>query len=385
MKHGVPLVPLAVVAALVLVPSGHASHLSMDMPGLGGAAVLPASPWLLATIALAALVQGLWLHASERLPPRARWTCDAAWLLALAPLAVSAAGTRGLAGTWGLSVGPAGGELRDRIAEVGSASGEHMWALLGALALGVGFGAARTLKLGLETRANETAGFAGAFVTFALTWPLVALILATSTGLDWISSWIRWGGCGLAMVVCAASALVPARGEARVIGGTTFVLAVMFSLLAEREYVEALGHDALAHRDPFDPTVEWARGLAEIAAAVEPRERYGLLVALLPWIALAPGVSWRAAAPQLAAGVLVVLVGVAAAASISSRLDHGALAGAGAIVFSEQDEPAELRWSTRALPRTVPWLRAIRGRSAPREPVSPVHCAAWMAPATPGG
>ena len=209
--------------------------------------------------------------------------------------------------------------------------------------------------------------------------PFVALILASSTGVDWISAWIRWGGCGLAAIVCALGALLPGRSESRVLGGITFLLAVAFALLAEREYVEALGHDALAHRDPFDPAVEWVRGLREIAVAVEPRERYGPLLALLPWIALLPAAPWRRSLPGLTTGLAVLLVGVLAATTISSRLDAGALYGAGTAPLFTQEQPEEIRWSTRVLPRTAPWLRAMRSAD-PAPPASPVRCAAWAVP-----
>ena len=121
-SRAVPLVPLAVVAALVLGPSSHASHLSMDMPGLGGAAVAPASLALLATTAVAALLQGLWLLASARLGPSMSRARDAAWALALAPLVVSAVRAYALSP----SAVPAERGIGERIAELGSASGEHM-------------------------------------------------------------------------------------------------------------------------------------------------------------------------------------------------------------------------------------------------------------------
>jgi hypothetical protein len=358
-----------VVTALVLVPSGHASHLSMDMPGLAGAVVPPASLALLATTAIAAVLQGLWLFGSARFLRRRPRAADLGWPLTLAPLAVPAARValiRGPAST--ASVG-----IADQVVAVGSAGSEHMWALLSVLALAVGFAAARALAASIEWRASESperAPFERALGVLVLTWPLVGLILATSTGIDCISSWIRWGGCGLAAIVCAASALVPAGpldasvASARVVGGVTFVFAVAFSLLAEREYVEALGHDALAHRDPFDPAVGWARGLTEIAAAVEPRERYGLLLALLPWIALAPGLAWRRELPQLASGLLVLGMGIGLAAVISSGLDQAAVLAAGNPSVAPQEEPAEILWSSRALPRSTSWLRAMvkRGR-----------------------
>ena len=199
-----------------------------------------------------------------------------------------------------------------------------MWALLATVALGVGFGAARALQVGSAWRAQDTPEpprLVRAAFALALTWPLVGLIVATSTGVDWISSWIRWGGCGIAAVVCAGTALVPGRAEARALGGLTFALAVGFSLLAEREYVEALCHAALAHRDPFDPAVGWVGGMREIAAAVEPRERYGPWLGLLPWLAVSPGAAtWRCALPRLVAGLGVLTSGALAA---TANLVHG--------------------------------------------------------------
>jgi hypothetical protein len=358
MRRSVAFVPLLVVFALVILPSGQAGHLSMDMPGLGGAALPPPSFVLLATTALAALLQGAWLLRGS---PTAR---DVGWALALAPLAVSAART--------LSLSPTGEDLDVRIAEMGGAGSEHMWALLAAIALAVGFGAARALEVGSAWRARDTPAeprLVRAAFALALTWPLVGLILATSTGVDWISSWIRWGGCGIAVVVCAGAALVPGRGESRALGGITFALAVGFSLLAEREYVEALGHAALAHRDPFDPAVGWVSGMREIAAAVEPRERYGPWLALLPWLAMGPGAAaWRGALPRLVAGLGVLAGGVLAATAISSRLDATALDASDAGTLPSVEQPEEVPWSSRVLPRTAASVRAKwRVRGLPRE------------------
>ncbi len=372
MSRAVPFVPVLVVAALVILPSGQASHLSMDMPGLGGAALPPPSFVLLSTTALAALLMG------ASLLRRVSAGRDAGWALALVPLAVSAARTSSL------SAPPSrvGVDLGARIAEVGSAGSEHMWALLAAVALAVGFGAARVLEVAFAWRAQaapDAPRLARASAALALCGPFVGLILATSTGVDWISSWIRWGGCGLALVVCAGAALVPSRDDSRALGGITYVLAVAFSLLAEREYVEALGHDALAHRDPFDPAVEWVRGLRQIADAVEPRERYGPFLALLPWIALA-GAARRGARLPLAAGVALLVSGVLAATTISSGLDASALA-ADATPAPALAQPEPIVWSSRVLPRTAPWLRAMRQPPA----VSPVRCAAWTSPARPDG
>ena len=217
-----------------------------------------------------------------------------------------------------------------------------------------------------------------------LTGPFVGLILATSTGVDWISSWIRWGGCGLAALVCAAGALLPGPHAWRARGGASFVVAVVLALLAEREYVEALAHDALALRDPFDPAAEWVRGLREIAVAVEPRERYGVLAALLPCLALAPGMSVRAASRPLVAGLGVLAASVLVATATSSRLDAAAL-DAAAVEAPRAPEPEEeIVWSARVLPRTAPWLRAMRHPPEPPPPPD-VRCAAWTMPIQPGG
>lgn len=365
-----PLVPFLMVLALVVLPSGQVDHLSMVMPGLDGAAVAPPSLALLVVTALAALWQGAWLARPSQ---RAR---DAGWILALAPLAVSAVRA---------SSPSRGGELGARIIDVGRAASEHMWALLAVLALGVGFGAARTLELATSERARPAsvaAALPRAVLALVLTLPLVALILGTSTGVDWVSSWIRWGGCGLAVIVCMVGTLAPERGESRAIGALTFALAVALALLAEREYVEALGHDALAHRDPFDPAVGWARGLALVAVAVEPRERYAPVLALLPAIGFAS--SWRAAGLRSTGAVLATLVGaLVLATGVSGWLDVRAREAAG-VDETSLPEPSEIQWSARVLPRTVPFLRAMRTSiTSPAD--EPLRCAGWDGSARIGG
>lgn len=357
MAHGtrVSFVPLATIVVLWLVPSTEAGHLSMAMPGLGGAVVPGPSVELWAITTLAALVQGALLSGPEG---RLR---ELGWAGALAPLTLSAGRA--------LSVSVAG-SLEARIAEVGGAGSEQMWALLGALALTVGFGAARVIDdYGSGRRADARrppSRFARAGVVLLLTLPFVALVLTTSTGLDAISAWIRWSGCGAAALVCAGSALVPhRRREARVIGGITFTSAVVLALLAQREYVEALGHDVLVHHDPFDPGLEWARGLGQIADAVEPRERYGLVTALLPWIALAPGARWRHAALREAAALVALVLVTLVGARISSRLDAIARDAVDTATVDVHRERDEIRWAIRVLPRTAPWLRAMEAAPSP--------------------
>lgn len=382
--------PLGAVVALVLLPSRGASHLSMDMPGLGGAVLPPPSFGLLAVTTLAALLEGAWLVRSAR---TRRW--EAGWAFALLPFAVS--------GARALALAPAGA-LGARITAVGSIGAEHMWALLASLALVVGLGAARVLEEGLarwSTRTREAPRLAAALGVLVLASPLVGLIVGSSTGIDWVSSWLRWGGVGLAAIVCAGGALVPGRGASRAAGGITFVTAVGLALLAEREYVEALAHDALARgalaQGALASETAWVRGLREIAAAVEPRERYGLVAALLPCAVLVP----RRGSPQLrrevGAGVALLAGAALVATTISMRLDEAARAAAAvdALVTlaptQEGDvasEPAaELRrWSARVLPRTVPWVHAL-GRARPEQPPTlvPVRCAVWTAPTQPPG
>lgn len=350
MKRLVPLVPVGVVASLIVATAGGAAHLSMDMPGLRGAVVSPPSLLLLVVTAIAALLEGLWLL---RRSPFAR---DAAWALALAPLAVSAVRAHAV------------GEPENGVVALGSATSEHMWALLAAVALSVGFGAARVVEAALEVerrdRRSASPRVGAAFVAALLTLPFVGLILRTSTGIDWTSSWIRWGGCGIALVVCVGGALAPDRGEGRALGIVTFAQAAVLSLFAEREYVEALGHDALAHRALFAAAgADWVRGLQQIASAVEPRERYGPIAALLPALLLVRGTVWRYIGPRVTLGFGVLAADVLFTTAIASQLD---VAGAAPPVSESAGLAAEqeaIDWSKRVLPRTARWLETARAEA----------------------
>ncbi len=327
------------------------------IPG-GVAFAMPPAPLLVGLGAAAALALGLHRRAFDRWRPLLVVLCGV-------PLLVS------LPAAWGSS--PA--ELHSAIARAAADGTTHLWASLTVAALLAALAVGLVGHRIIDWRATpERASLrpARALVAALLGSAFVLLILRTSTGVDFLSSWARWGAIGVAMAASVLVALTPGEND----GTEPAVHALLFacvgvSLLAQREYVAALAAGTLAHVDPFLDPAPYEHSLREIAWAVEPRERYGWLLGLLPSVVLG---GWlraprRAALPAaLALGLLGMGLGV------SRQLDLRAARIAGD-AGSSATEPAGalFQWSRRAIPRSVPWLEAMQS-------TEPVRCAVWTSP-----
>lgn len=315
---------------------------------------------LLCGIGLAA-VQGICLRRTGSYP----------WALALCAVP--------LAFTFLADEVPATAGLQAAIETIGVAGTTHLWALLTVSALVAATAGGLAARCLAEWRASTppaplragrgavAAVVAGAFV---------ALVLCTSTGVDLLSSWARWGAIGAAMVASVLVALVPAapasegEGDPEPTVHALLVACIGLGLLAQREYVAALAAETLARGNPFFDPEPYEHSLREIARAVEPRERVGWLLALLPSLVLG---GWLRS-PRLAAAPLVLaLTLLGAGHGLSRELDRrAAQQGRAARAVGSADAAPLIEWSARAIPRSVPWLRAM-------EPAEPeLRCAAWV-------
>lgn len=328
------------------------ARLAMPLRGIQGGVPFALPLGHIIVGVLVAVVQGVRLDRA----PRDRWLvmglCASPLLLALPP----AMGAHDL---------PA---LVERLGEAGTT---QLWALLTVAALVAALASSLAARRFVEWFAStkRTAPRPGrAAIAVVLVGAFVVLILSSSTGVDFLSSWVRWGATGVAMVASVLVTVTPGEDHGEPVVHALLFACIGASLLGQREYVAALAAGTLSHVDPFLDPAPYEHSLREIAWAVEPRERYGWVLGGLPFLLLG---RWlrdpRRAAVPLALAVLLLGSGY----GISRTLDRHAEQGAAR--FGSEPGPAGdplLEWSARAVPRSVPWLRAMQGESAAR-------CVAW--------